>query len=216
MLALLSSLDPAHLIRTGGYVLLFGIVFAESGLLIGFFLPGDSLLFIAGMASAGTLAASRGPDAIHFNIWVVMVGVFAAAAIGDQVGYAIGRKAGPALFRRPDSRFFKHEHLDRSQEFFDHHGPRAVILARFVPVVRTFCPVTAGASRMRYSTFVRFNLVGAFVWGVGVTLLGYFLGNVALIADHVEIALILLVIISLLPIGIEALRSRRAWAKSSL
>lgn len=200
-------LDPEKLIRSGGYILLFAIVFAESGLLIGFFLPGDSLLFIAGMASAG--AFRTGTDSIHFNIWVVLIGVFIAAVAGDQVGYLFGRKAGPTLFRRPDSRFFKQEHLEKAQEFFESHGPRAIVLARFVPVVRTFCPIVAGAGQMEYKTFVRFNVIGGFLWGVGVTTLGYFLGNVAIIRDNIEIALLLVVAVSLIPIAIEVLKSRR-------
>ena len=200
-------LDPEKLIRSGGYLLLFAIIFAESGLLIGFFLPGDSLLFIAGMASAG--AFTKGSDPIHFNIWVVLVGVFIAAVAGDQVGYLFGHKAGPALFSRPDSRFFKQEHLAKAQEFFEHHGPRAIVLARFVPIVRTFCPIVAGAGRMEYKTFARFNVVGGLLWGVGVTLLGYFLGNVTFIKDNIEIALLLVVAVSLIPIGIEVLKSRR-------
>lgn len=209
MLALLPDwLDPKQLIISGGYVLLFGIIFAESGLLIGFFLPGDSLLFIAGMASAGAFAHDR-TNPIHFNIWVVLLGVFIAAVAGDQVGYAFGHKAGPALFRRPDSRFFKQEHLEKAQEFFEHHGPRAIVLARFVPIVRTFCPIVAGAGQMEYRTFVRFNVVGGFLWGIGVTLLGYFLGNVVIIRDNIEIALLLVVAVSLVPVGIEFLRSRR-------
>lgn len=206
-------LDPEKLIRSGGYVLLFAIVFAESGLLIGFFLPGDSLLFIAGMASAG--AFRSGTDSVHFNIWVVLIGVFIAAVIGDQVGYLFGRKAGPALFRRPDSRFFKQEHLEKAQTFFEHHGPRAIVLARFVPIVRTFCPIVAGAGQMEYRTFVKFNVAGGFLWGVGVTLLGYFLGNVDLIADNIEIALLLVVAVSLVPIGIEVVKSRREKSHAS-
>jgi membrane-associated protein len=204
-LALLESLDPENLLRTGGYLLLFGIVFAESGLLIGFFLPGDSLLFVAGMAAAGSLSL----DEVHLNIWVVLIGVFVAAVAGDQVGYLFGARAGPALFKRPDSRIFKQERLDAAQTFFDEHGPRAIVLARFVPIVRTFCPIVAGAGRMNYSTFVRYNVLGAFIWGVGVTLLGYFLGNIDLIADNIEIALIVVVAVSILPIVIELIRKRR-------
>lgn len=200
-------LDPEKLIRSGGYFLLFGIIFAESGLLIGFFLPGDSLLFIAGMASAGAFA--RGEDPITFNIYVVLIGVFIAAVVGDQVGYAFGRKAGPALFRRPDSRLFKQDHLETAQEFFERHGPRAIVLARFVPIVRTFCPIVAGAGQMEYKTFVRFNVVGGLLWGVGVTLLGYFLGNVTFIKDNLEIALLLVVAVSVIPIALEVLKSRR-------
>lgn len=206
--ALLDALNPEKLLRSGGYLLLFAIIFAESGLLIGFFLPGDSLLFVAGMASAGTLTGV-GSGAIHLNIWVVLVGVFVAAVAGDQVGYSFGLRAGPALFKRPDSRLFKQERLDSAEAFFARHGPRSIMLARFVPVVRTFTPIVAGAGRMNYRTFARYNIAGAFMWAVGVTSLGYFLGNVTLIADHVELALIGVVVVSLLPIAIEMLRARR-------
>ncbi|MBS1837003.1 MAG: VTT domain-containing protein [Actinobacteria bacterium] len=208
VLALLPDwLDPQQIISRGGYLLIFGIIFAESGLLIGFFLPGDSLLFTAGMFAAGTFHETF-PN-VQFNIWVLLVGVFVAAVAGDQVGYVFGRKAGPALFSRPDSRFFKQEHLEKAQEFFERHGPRAIVLARFVPIVRTFCPIVAGAGHMEYKTFVRFNVVGGFLWGIGVTLLGYYLGNVSIIADHVELALLLVVAVSLIPISVEVLRSRR-------
>jgi len=201
-------LDPEKIISRGGYLLIFAIVFAESGLLIGFFLPGDSLLFTAGMFAAGTFE-DKLPN-VQFNIWVLCLGVFIAAVAGDQVGYLFGRKAGPALFSRPDSRFFKQEHLEKAQSFFEHHGPRAIVLARFVPIVRTFCPIVAGAGQMEYGTFVRFNAVGGFLWGVGVTLLGYFLGNVPLIADNIELALLMVVAVSLIPIAIEVIKSRRA------
>ncbi len=201
-------LDPEKIISRGGYLLIFAIVFAESGLLIGFFLPGDSLLFTAGMFAAGTFE-DKLPN-VQFNIWVLCLGVFIAAVAGDQVGYLFGRKAGPALFSRPDSRFFKQEHLEKAQGFFEHHGPRAIVLARFVPIVRTFCPIVAGAGQMEYGTFVRFNVVGGFLWSVGVTLLGYFLGNVPLIADNIEIALLMVVAVSLIPIAIEVIKSRRA------
>jgi len=209
VLALLEALDPEKLLRSGGYILLFGIIFAESGLLVGFFLPGDSLLFIAGMASAGTLVHQAGADAVHLNIWVVLIGVFIAAVAGDQVGYAFGNKTGPALFKRPDSRLFKHEHLEKAQNFFDVHGPRAIVLARFVPVIRTFCPIVAGAGKMEYRVFLRYNLLGGLLWGVGVTLLGFFLGNIPLVADHIEIALLMVVGVSILPILIEVVRSKR-------
>ena len=201
-------LDPEKIISRGGYLLIFAIVFAESGLLIGFFLPGASLLFTAGMFAAGTFE-DKLPN-VQFNIWVLCLGVFIAAVAGDQVGYLFGRKAGPALFSRPDSRFFKQEHLEKAQSFFEHHGPRAIVLARFVPIVRTFCPIVAGAGQMEYGTFVRFNVVGGFLWSVGVTLLGYFLGNVPLIADNIELALLMVVAVSLIPIAIEVIKSRRA------
>ena len=205
----LLSLDPEKLLRGGGYIVLFGIVFAESGLLIGFFLPGDSLLFVAGMAAAGTLTTQVGAGTFHLNIWVVLVGVFIAAVAGDQVGYAFGTRAGPALFKRPDSRFFKHEHLQTAEDFFERHGPRSVVLARFVPIVRTFCPIVAGAGKMHYATFVRYNVVGGFLWAIGVTTLGYYLGNVRLVAENIELALILVVAVSVTPILFELYRSRR-------
>jgi membrane-associated protein len=213
ILGLLDSLDPEKILRSGGYLMLFGIIFAESGLLIGFFLPGDSLLFIAGMAAAGTLDQATGGDAINLNIWVVLVGVFIAAVAGDQVGYAFGSKAGPALFKRPDSRFFKREHVESAEEFFEHHGPKAIVLARFVPIVRTFTPIVAGAGNMQYRTFVKFNILGGLLWGVGVTLIGYFMGNIAIVHDNLEIAILLIVAISVVPMAIEVIKSRRLKAK---
>ncbi|MFV0317233.1 MAG: VTT domain-containing protein [Microthrixaceae bacterium] len=216
MTALLEALDPEKILRTGGYVLLFGIIFAESGLLIGFFLPGDSLLFVAGMAAAGTLTAI-GSGNIELNLWILLPGVFIAAVAGDQVGYMFGKRAGPALFRRPDSRFFKKEHLESAERFFEEHGAKAIVLARFVPVVRTFCPIVAGAGQMNYRHFVRFNVLGGLLWAVGVTLLGYFLGNVPIVRDNVEIALIAVVAISILPIVIEFIRSRmRARSEAAM
>jgi membrane-associated protein len=215
IVALLDSLDPEKILRSGGYVLLFAIIFAESGLLIGFFLPGDSLLFIAGMAAAGTLEQATGSDAVHLNIWVVLIGVFIAAVAGDQVGYAFGNKAGPALFNRPDSRFFKREHVESAEEFFEHHGPKAIVLARFVPIVRTFTPIVAGAGNMQYRTFVKFNILGGFLWGVGVTLIGYFLGNIAFVHDNLEVAILLIVAISVLPMAFEILKSRRIKARDA-
>lgn len=207
LLAVGGFLDPQELISRGGYLLIFGIVFAESGLLIGFFLPGDSLLFTAGMFAAGAFAEQL-PN-VDFNIWVLMIGIFVAAVAGDQVGYLFGRKVGPSLFSRPDSRLFKHENVEKAQAFFDRHGPKAIVLARFVPIVRTFCPVVAGVGRMDYSTFVRFNVIGGFLWGVGVTALGYFLGTRPIVQDNFEIAILAVVAVSVVPIVIEVVRSRR-------
>lgn len=193
-------LDPDVLIEALGMLGMLAIVFVESGLLVGFFLPGDSLLFTAGMLSANNVL----PD-----LWVLLITIPLAAIAGDQVGYAIGRKAGPAIFSRPDSRFFHHEHVDRAQEFFDRHGPRTIVLARFVPIVRTFAPVTAGVARMNYRTFLTYNIVGGVLWGVGVTTLGYFLGQVELIEANIEFVLIAIVGMSFVPIAIELLRGRR-------
>lgn len=207
-----SVLDPAELLKAGGFILLLVIVFAESGLLIGFFLPGDSLLFIAGMVAAGTFADAfpeAGEVSFGVPLWVLLASIFVAAFLGDQVGYAFGRKVGPALFRKEDSKLFKKAYVDKAQSFFEHHGPRAIILARFVPVVRTFCPIVAGVGHMEYRTFVRFNIIGALLWGVGVTLLGYFLGSIPLVRDNIEIALLVVVGVSLGPVAFEFVRHRR-------
>jgi len=159
-------MDPKSLLEAGGTILLLAIVFAESGILAGFFLPGDSLLFTAG------LLASKGV----FNLPVILVGCFVAAVAGDQVGYLFGRRVGPAVFRRPNSRLFSQANVERARVFFDAHGPKTVVLARFIPVVRTFTPVVAGVGRMDYRTFVVYNVVGGFSWAVGLTMLGYVLG----------------------------------------
>lgn len=195
-----SWLDPDVLIEAFGMLGVLAIVFVESGLLVGFLLPGDSLLFTAGLlSSTGTLPA----------LWVLLVTIPIAAIAGDQVGYAIGRKAGPAIFNRPESRFFHHENVERAQEFFDRHGPRTIVLARFVPIVRTFAPVVAGVARMRYRTFLTYNVVGGVLWGVGVTTLGYFLGQVDWIEANIEFVLITIVGISFVPIAAELARARR-------
>lgn len=196
-----SWLEPEHLIKTFGTLGILAIVFIESGLLVGFFLPGDSLLFTAGLLSAnGTL-----PD-----IWILLLTIPIAAIAGDQVGYAIGRKFGPPLFNRPDSRFFRREYVDRSAEFFEKHGPKTVVLARFVPIVRTFVPVMAGTSKMHYRTFVTFNIAGGLLWGVGVTALGYFLGQVDFVKNNIEPILLLIVFLSVIPVFIELFRASRA------
>ena len=151
------TMDPKPLIEAFGTLGIFAIVFAESGLLFGFFLPGDSLLFTAGLlASQGTL-----------NFPLIVTGCFVAAVVGDQVGYYIGRRAGPAIFRRPDSRFFKQKNVDRAKAYFEIHGSKTIVLARFIPIVRTFAPVVAGVAQMDYRRFVTFNVIGGFLWAVG-------------------------------------------------
>src|SRR5262245_20155690 len=161
------TIDPQELLRSFGTIGLFLIIFAESGLLIGFFLPGDSLLFTAG------LFAAKG----DLNIVVILVGCFISAVAGDQVGYAFGRRVGPSIFSRPNSKLFKQEYVQRADEFFESHGAKTIVLARFVPVVRTFAPILAGVGTMKYRTFVTYNVIGGFLWAVGVTSLGYFLGE---------------------------------------
>lgn len=197
-----SFLDPEWLISTFGLIGILAIVFAESGLLIGFFLPGDSLLFTAGLLVAdGTY--------LHQPLWLMCLLVSIAAIAGDQFGYVFGRRFGPSLFRRPDSRLFKQENLTRAREFFAKYGARSIMLARFVPIVRTFTPIVAGASGMHYRTFLIYNFLGGALWGCGVTTLGYFLGQVAFVKNNIEFILIGIVVVSVVPIGIELLRARR-------
>ncbi|HEX3095791.1 MAG TPA: DedA family protein [Patescibacteria group bacterium] len=158
--------DLVNLLKTVGYLGLFGIIFAETGLLFGFFLPGDSLLFTAGILSAQGF----------LNPWIVVIGLFIAVLAGDNTGYLIGRKLGPKIFKKEDSLLFKKSHLEKAHAFFEKHGSKTVILARFVPVVRTFSPTLAGVGKMRYSTFLSFSIVGSLLWSTGLTLLGYYLG----------------------------------------
>lgn len=196
-----SWLEPEHLIEVFGTLGILAIVFIESGLLVGFFLPGDSLLFTAGLLSAnGTLPP----------IWVLLVTVPIAAIAGDQVGYLIGRKFGTPLFNRPESRFFKREYVDRSAEFFEKHGPRTVIIARFVPIIRTFVPVMAGTSHMNYRVFVTYNIIGGILWGVGVTLLGYFLGQVDFVKSNIEPILLGIVAVSVIPVLLELRKATKS------
>lgn len=196
-------LDPDTLIRSFGAFAVLGVclvVFAESGLLVGFFLPGDSLLFTAG------LLVSTG--VIDFPLWLFCVLIVISAVLGDQVGYYIGKRAGPAIFRRPDSRFFKQEYVDRAYSFFDRYGARTIVLARFVPIVRTFAPVVAGVGHMRYRTFVTYNILGGVLWGTGVTVLGYYLGQIAFVREYVEVIIIGIVVLSLVPVVLELMRAR--------
>jgi membrane-associated protein len=200
-------LNPEWLVSTFGLIGILTMVFAESGLLIGFFLPGDSLLFTTGLLIAGG-------KYLHSPLWLVCLLVAVAAVAGDQAGYAFGKRVGPALFRRPNSRLFKQENLQRAQGFFDKYGARSIVLARFVPIVRTFTPIVAGASGMLYRTFATFNVIGGLAWGTGVTVLGYFLGQVSFVKSNIELILIGIVGLSVLPIAVELLRSRRTGVRS--
>jgi len=197
-------LDPQRLLAAFGSYALIGIVaviIAETGLLVGFFLPGDSLLFTAGLLTSQGI--------IHQSIWVVAPVTAIGAFAGDQLGYWIGRRTGPRLFDRPDSRLFRSSFVTKTAEFFDEYGARAIILGRFVPIVRTFLPVTAGISRMPYRRFVSTDAIGALIWGSGVTVAGYFLGQIAFIRTNVEVLLIVMVLVSVTPPAIELLRHRR-------
>ncbi|MEU5943531.1 VTT domain-containing protein [Micromonospora sp. NPDC047548] len=200
-------LNPEWLISTFGLIGILAIVFAESGLLIGFFLPGDSLLFTAGLLVADGRY-------LHQPLWLVCLLVVVAAIAGDQVGYLFGKRVGPTLFRRPNSRLFKQENVTRANDFFARYGARSVVLARFVPIVRTFTPIIAGVSRMHYRTFVIYNVLGGVLWGTGVTVLGYFLGQIAFVKDNIELILIGIVVVSLVPIAIQLLRSGRAATRT--
>lgn len=200
---MLALMNVEHILSSGGLLVLAAIVFAESGLLVGFFLPGDSLLFIAGF-----LASEAGGNILPGIPWVMLVAA-SMAVVGDQVGYLFGRKVGPAVFNKPKSRLFDPAHVARANAFFEKHGARTIVLARFVPIVRTFAPVVAGVGHMEYKTFVRYNVVGGLAWGAGVPLLGYFLGKIDLVKQHIEIAIIVIVLVSLLPVIVEALKHRR-------
>lgn len=183
-------IDIPQLVKTAGYIGLFAIVFAESGLLIGFFLPGDSLLFTAG------ILASQG----YLNIWWLCVILFFAAVTGDSVGYAFGKKMGPKIFKKEDSLFFHKDHVIKAQNFFHKHGGKTIIIARFVPVVRTFAPVVAGVGHMKYGRFLAFNVVGALLWAVGLAVFGYWLGTaVPNIETYIAPGIILIILLSVSP-----------------
>jgi membrane-associated protein len=195
-------LDAEKLIESFGAYALIGVVivvFIETGLLFPF-LPGDSLLFTAGMLVA--------QEQIMVPLWLLCLGLFLAAFLGDQVAFFIGRKAGPKIFNRPDSRFFKQQYIDQTYAYFDKYGGRTIIVARFVPFVRTYAPVAAGVGNMQYRHFVSYNVIGAFLWGVGVTVLGYLLGNVTFIKENIELILVGIVGLSVIPIVLELLRQR--------
>ncbi len=195
-------LHPDRLIEAFGTIGLFAVVFAESGLLFGFFLPGDSLLFTAGVFAA------RG----DLNLGIILVGVVVAAIAGDQVGYAFGRRVGPALFRRPDSRFFRREHVEKAQAYFERYGVKTIVLARFVPIVRTFAPIVAGVGAMNYRTFVTYNVLGGLLWGVGVTMLGFLLGEAIDIDRYLLPVIGVIILVSLLPVVREVYKARREMA----
>ena len=201
--------DPKQILSDFGgaaTIILILIIFAETGLLIGFFLPGDSLLFTAGL-----LASQSKPGQAHLNLWVVLIGCFLAAVIGDQVGFTIGERAGPRIFSRPESRLFKQEFVERTEVFFEKHGPKTIVIARFVPIVRTFAPVLAGVGNMTRRTFLMFNVLGAFLWVAGVTMAGYLLADA--IGDSIDTYLLpiiaVIIVLSLIPPFLEWRKAKR-------
>ena len=201
----MNFLDPNHLINSYGTLGILAIVFAESGLFFGFFLPGDSLL-----VTAGLLAATHESSKVHLNLAVLLIGIPIAAFLGDQVGYWFGRHVGPSLFSRAESRFFKPEYLKRANEYLEQRGARMIILARFIPAVRTFTPIAAGASRMRYALYLPYDIAGCLIWGVGVTLAGYTLGSSVKHIDRYLVPVILVVVgVSLIPVALELRRASK-------
>ena len=201
-------LHPDKLIEAFGTIGLFLIIFAESGLFFGFFLPGDSLLFTAGVLCAKA-------DSPLWPLPIVLVGVAVAAVAGDQVGYVFGRRVGPALFRRPDSRLFKQAHVEKAQRYFEEHGPKTIFLARFVPIVRTFAPIVAGVGRMDYRVFVTYNVVGGVTWAVGITSLGYLLGEAVDIDKYLLPVVGLIIVVSLIPVLLEVRKAKREGAAAA-
>ena len=198
------GIDSEGLLKSLGPIAFWAVVaiiFAECGLLIGFFLPGDSLLFITGMLIAQGF--------IDMNIWLAWLILVLAAILGNVTGYWIGHKAGPALFRRPDSKLFRQEYVDKTHEFFERYGARAIVLARFVPIVRTFITAIAGVGRMDFRRYMTFTIIGGVIWAGLVTIAGYFLGNIPFVKDNVEAILLLVVFVSAVPIVVEYIRHRR-------
>lgn len=202
------GLDPKKILNSVGTLGLFAIVYAESGIMIGFFLPGDSLLFTAGLLSA--------TKHVLWPFPILILGCAVAAILGDQTGYLFGKKVGPSLFNKPDSRLFKQEHLQRAEDFYERHGSKTIVIARFVPVVRTFAPIVAGASKMRYKTFVLYNIIGGALWSTLMLCLGYALGKkFPKIGNYLDYAVLVIVVLSLCPIAFEYLRQKRKASKAS-
>lgn len=191
------SHNLTEFIETVGYIGIFIIIFAESGLLIGFFLPGDSLLFTAGLLASQDV----------FTIWLLLPLTFLAATLGDSVGYAFGRRVGPRLFAREESLLFRKENIDKAKEFYEKHGAKTLVLARFTPIVRTFAPILAGVGHMEYRRFVSFNIIGAFLWAIGVTSAGFYLGNTIPDIDKYLLPIIAgIILLSVLPAVIEIMK----------
>ena len=207
-------LNPETIAAAGYFVLIF-VVFAETGLAAGFFLPGDSLLFVSGLFAADgkfILFSSLSQEA---NLFILLISVFIAAVVGDAVGYLTGAKLGPRLFKRPKSLLFKPSHLLKAQEFYEKYGGKTIIIARFVPIVRTFAPIVAGAAQMPYRTFVVYNVVGGFLWVFSMILGGYFLGQAfPFLREHLEIVVIVIVLLSIIPMVVEIIKSRRRKAEA--
>lgn len=195
------GIDLSALLHIVGYPGVFAIIFAESGTIVGFFLPGGSLLFTAGLLASTGL----------FNPWILVPVVTLAAILGDNIGYWFGNKVGIKLFTRPDSRFFHQEHLRKTQHFYEKHGAKAVILARFIPIIRTFTPIVAGIASMNYRTFMICNIIGALAWASGITTLGYVLGTrFPLIGEYLEVVILGIIFVTTIPLFWELFKQYRS------
>lgn len=216
----LEWLQPEALIASFGIYALIGvciIIFVETGLLVGFFLPGDSLLFVIGlMISTGAVGWPVGDQVLPVPIWIACAAITASAWLGDQTGYWIGRKAGPAIFNKTESKLFSQKNVAATNSFFERYGAKAIILAHFVPIMRTFVPVAAGIGQMNYRKFLRYNIIGVLGWGTGVTLLGFFLGKIPFVAKHVEYFTLAFIVVSTIPIVMEIIKNRRAKKTEAL
>ncbi len=203
-MSIFELIDPLFLVKTLGTVGVIAIIFAESGLFFGFFLPGDSLLFTAGLLS------SQG----YLSFWPLLLGSVVAAILGDSVGYAFGKKIGPKIFTKEDSFFFKKAYIERTKIFYEKHGKKTIVLARFVPIVRTFAPILAGVGGMEYKTFLSFNVIGGVCWSAGLIVLGFVLGRTIPDVDRYILPIVLaIIVISMIPNVVEFLRSRNSTSK---
>lgn len=200
MSSLSSLLDPLTIIKTLGLIGVVVIVFAESGLFFGFFLPGDSLLFTAGFLASQDL----------ISIWGLLILCFIAAVAGDTVGYMFGKKTGPMIFNKDDSFFFKKKHVEKARDFYDKYGKKTIVFARFIPIVRTFAPIVAGVAQMNYRVFISYNIIGGFIWTWGMLGLGYLLGNIIPNAEKYLTPIILVIIFaSFIPAIVEYYKSKK-------
>ncbi|MHB8276337.1 MAG: DedA family protein [Candidatus Humimicrobiaceae bacterium] len=203
-------IDYASIILSLGivaYIVIFGIIFAESGLLIGFFLPGDSLLFTAGFLASQKIS---GTNQNYLNLWILIGVTFAGAVIGDSVGYSFGHRIGRRIFKKPDSRFFKRENLEKAENFYEKYGVKTIILARFLPIIRTFAPIVAGVGKMHYKTFLSFNIIGGALWSLIVPIAGFYLGRLIPNVDKYMIPVVFaIVIVSAIPAIVEFIRGRK-------
>ena len=203
-------IDYASMILSLGiiaYIVIFGIIFAESGLLIGFFLPGDSMLFTAGFLASQKIT---GTNQNYLNLWILIGVTFAGAIIGDSVGYSFGHRIATRIFNRPDSKLFKRENLEKAEKFYEKHGVKTIILARFLPIIRTFAPIVAGVGKMHYKTFLSFNIIGGALWSFIVSIAGFYLGRLIPNVDKYMIPIIVIIIIvSAIPAIIEFLKGRK-------